>query len=88
MESISDTIRALRPHVPPETLRDVARVEVFLRATDLFASGLTFFDVVGAMLREIPGLSPEKALELVDIVADAQRRWRDLVPGARTVSIS
>lgn len=83
MGNISDTIRALRPHVPPETLRDVAHVEVFFRAADLFAKRRTFFEVCGEMMAEIPGLSPEKSRELLGIVADAQRRWKDLVPGAR-----
>ena len=52
-------------------------------AMNLFAQRYTYFQGVGMMLEEIPGLDTEKTLELLRIIRDAQHRWKDLVPGAR-----
>ena len=83
MRFISKVVHDLRPHVPTSTLRDVVHVEAFFMAMNLFAQRYTYFQVVGMMLEEIPGLDKEKTLELLRIIRDAQHRWKDLVPGAR-----
>ncbi len=82
-------LRAVKKAFPdsPETWRDVVHVEAWEYAMKRFSEGGTPAEIYAEIDEVLRVKSGEDARSLVRIVERARSEWRDMIPGARVVTM-
>lgn len=71
----------------PETWKDVVHVEVWEYALSRFSEGGTAADIFSEVNAAVRVKEKDDAHRLVGIIERARAEWRDILPGARVVTL-